>query len=79
MWKLIDTESNDVAIPRRTYAAQIGPIGCLILVETVGGASTVFVPGVSVIRDTKSEGGHFKLAPVAGYGQVPTEPQVENG
>ena len=80
MWKTIDKVQN-----RITYAAQLGTIGCLVLVvieHSSGGypseeseirseSSTItFVPGVSMQPDTF---GNIQLVPMAGYGRLPTD------
>ena len=79
MWKEIDRASNRV-----TYAAQLGPVGCLVLVviEHSSGypsertdaikseSSTItFVPGIAIQVDSF---GKWELNPLPGYGQTPS-------
>jgi hypothetical protein len=49
----------------KTYAYQIRLIGCLVMVETDRGNSTVFVPGTEINGD--------KLTPMRGYGLLPED------
>ena len=81
MWKEIDRASN-----RITYAAQLGPVGCLVLVViehssgvdlsensttvTSESSTITFVPGIAIQVDSF---GKWVLNPLPGYGQTPTD------
>ena len=80
MWKIIDRAANRV-----TYAAQLGPVGCLVLVviehssgypsertdDIKSESSTItFVPGIAIQVDSS---GKWTLNPLPGYGQIPTD------
>ena len=71
MWKLIDNFcADDKGDVFRTYASQVGSIGCLVTIIMNGGMSTTFVPGVKLEKLDSVD--HYQLTPVSGYGEVPT-------
>lgn len=63
-WVLIDNQKH-VDISIKTYAYPIKLIGCLVMVETDKGSSTIFVPGAEINGD--------KLTPMKGYGLLPED------
>ena len=67
MWHKID-EFEDNCVVFRTYASQVGSIGCLVMVAGEAGVATpAFVPGVKLER---REGGYC-LVSQDGFGGPP--------
>jgi hypothetical protein len=86
MWTLIDemrTEESEMGtlkgFPIKTYAKQVGSIGCLVLVVAGAAASsTTFVPGVKLEKKKAPEGtfedDKWELVVASGYGEIPQPP-----
>lgn len=72
MWKLIDNFcADDKGDTFRTYASQIGTVGCLVAIVGNGTISSpTFVPGVRLEKLDSVD--HYQLITVSGYGEVPT-------
>lgn len=73
MWELIDDFcAVDKGDSFRTYASQVGSIGCLVtIIRGSSAMSTTFVPGVK-LEKFDSAAKYHQLTPVSGYGEVPT-------